>query len=157
MLKCEDHDNQTLKRDEYDNALCEHCQALGFEDLFEWGLEDVDIDMGSCEELLARNKCSFCGILSTLCKERFNFLKRWQEINPPASPYGIPLDNMDAHGSFHALFVRKPVLNNSTKPFLVLRQSYHSNYLAPLCLCGQCVAISGEITRLISVSLLISI
>jgi hypothetical protein len=119
---------------ERNSSLCKRCQIIDFEELFEWGLEDFALEIGSCDEISAREDCSFCRLLFVLCRESLDFLKRWEDINPPPiSPYGIPLDNMDAHAPFQLWVFRDPYRNSQTKPMLMLKQGrLHVKKFGPL-------------------------
>ncbi|KAH7390414.1 heterokaryon incompatibility protein-domain-containing protein, partial [Cadophora sp. MPI-SDFR-AT-0126] len=121
----------TLEGNTAEPELCELCSTLDFKDLFEWGLADVEIDFGTTDELLAREECDFCRILGTLCEDGLDHLQRG---DIPSSPS----DGKDRQRGFdlsqeiQALFVRDPAHCLTTKPCLVLKQSYRREYFGPI-------------------------
>ncbi|KAG4438463.1 hypothetical protein IFR05_006073 [Cadophora sp. M221] len=116
----------TLKGRSDGQKLCELCAGLDFTDLFEWGLADVEIDFGTTEELMGRTKCDFCSLLSTLCEDGLDHLRR-NDKKADRDGQGFNLTD-----PIQALLVRDPAHCLSTKPCLVLKQSYRREYLGPI-------------------------
>ncbi|KAH6705438.1 heterokaryon incompatibility protein-domain-containing protein [Leptodontidium sp. MPI-SDFR-AT-0119] len=116
----------TLKGNNDAQKLCELCTTLDFRDLFEWGLADVEIYFGTTDELLARMECDFCCLLGTLCEDGLDHLRR-QDKKADEDDHGFNLTE-----PIQALLIRDPGHCLSTKPCLVLTQSYHREYLGPI-------------------------
>ncbi|ORY10633.1 heterokaryon incompatibility protein-domain-containing protein [Clohesyomyces aquaticus] len=122
---------QHLNRDDQPNELlCSSCAALDFEDLFDWGMKDVEIDLGSDAELGTKADCSFCRIMGLLCDDGIDYLRRTNEVPEAASRYTMFALNPMA--PFRALFLRDAMHCNSTKPYLVLNQDIHREYFGPV-------------------------
>ncbi|KAK0105544.1 hypothetical protein ONS95_004096 [Cadophora gregata] len=119
--------NVTLKGNTDPPKLCKLCSTLDFKDLFEWGLADVEIDFGTTEVLLGRKDCDFCRIIGTLCEDGLDHLRRGDSTSESDSQHGFNLSD-----PIQVLFVRDPAHCLSTKPCLVLKQSYHREYLGPI-------------------------
>ncbi|KAH9218198.1 heterokaryon incompatibility protein-domain-containing protein [Leptodontidium sp. 2 PMI_412] len=116
----------TLKGKNDVQKLCELCTTLDFRDLFEWGLADVEIDFGTTDELMARTECDFCCLLGTLCEDGLDHLRR-NDKKADEDDHGFNLTE-----PIQALLIRDPGHCLSTKPCLVLTQSYHREYLGPI-------------------------
>ncbi|KAH7311823.1 heterokaryon incompatibility protein-domain-containing protein [Rhexocercosporidium sp. MPI-PUGE-AT-0058] len=117
----------TLKESSGVQKLCELCGTLDFKDLFEWGLADVEIDFGTTEELMVRDDCDFCFLLRTLCQDGLDHLRRQDKNADKEDDHGFNLTE-----PIQALLIRDPGHCLSTKPCLVLTQSYHREYLGPI-------------------------
>jgi hypothetical protein len=116
-----DHDGKPTDIEEPNDALCGSCEALDFEDLFDWGMKDAEINLGGDAELRRKKDCSFCRIIGLLCEDGVSYLRRTNDPPKGESRYtGFALNPMD---EFLALFVRNAPHCNSTKPHLVLNQN----------------------------------
>ena len=110
-------------------ALCDICRALDLKELFEWGTLDNELDLGLMHNLLTRTSCSFCRIVAVLCKDGFDSLKR-SSLNP--DPDAARQSGFDIQQPIEVTVVRNPILTQSTKPFVVLKQHVRREYYGPM-------------------------
>ncbi|KAF8860248.1 hypothetical protein BDZ45DRAFT_324301 [Acephala macrosclerotiorum] len=110
--------------------LCSICANLDLKELF--GLEIVDVEhgLGNTSEISSRsNDCNFCRLLNALCEDGLKCLER-REISEQLE--GLGSRDFDFSQPVNVSIVRNPILCLSTKPFVVLRQGYHRDYIGPL-------------------------
>jgi len=125
-----DYDGRPIDIKQPSDALCSSCEALDFEDLFDWGMKDAEINLGGDAELRKKKDCCFCRIMGLLCEDGVNYLRRTNDTPEEESRYSMfAVNPMD---EFLALFVRDALHCNSTKPHLVLNQNIQREYFGPV-------------------------
>ncbi|KAF7504250.1 hypothetical protein GJ744_002508 [Endocarpon pusillum] len=110
-------------------ALCDICRTLDLKELFEWGTVDNELDLGLMHDLLARTSCSFCRIVAVLCKDGFDSLKR-SSLNP--DPDAARESGFDIQQPIEVTVLRNPILTQSTKPYVILKQHVRREYYGPI-------------------------
>lgn len=111
------------------DALCDICTALDIRELFEWGIVDEELDFGLMHDLLKRTSCSFCRLIAVLCKDGFDSLKR-SSLSP--DPDAARESDFDIQRPIEVIVVRNPILTQSTKPFVILKQHVRREYYGPI-------------------------
>lgn len=113
------------------DCLCELCSTIDFKDLFRWGCLDLETDFGAIQELVFRQYCHFCRLLSILFQDGLDYLIR---NNERKNPY--PNNYLESDFTFgepiRASLVRDPLHCQPTKPFLVLKQGHKTEQLGPI-------------------------
>lgn len=112
-----------------EDALCDTCGALDMKELFEWGTVDEEIEFGLMQDILERTSCSFCRMIAILCKDGFDSLKR-SSLSP--DPDAARESRFDIQRPIEVIVVRNPILTQSTKPFVVLKQHVRREYYGPI-------------------------
>ncbi|ERF75120.1 hypothetical protein EPUS_07809 [Endocarpon pusillum Z07020] len=110
-------------------ALCDICRALDLKEMFEWGTVDIELDLGLMHDLLTKTSCSFCRIVAVLCKDGFDSLKR-SSLNP--DPDAARESGFDIQQPIEVTVVRNPILTQSTKPLVILKQHFRTEYYGPI-------------------------
>ena len=112
-----------------DGPLCGLCATLDFRAIFEWDLDDLEIDFGTTDDLISREQCPFCRVLIVLCRDGLNYLAR---SNDGELPNRSRSSRFNFQQPIKAVLTRNPILCLSTKPFLVLTQDVEREYLGPV-------------------------
>jgi hypothetical protein len=119
----------SMQPNHLEDALCDICRPLDLKELFEWGTLDKELDFGLMHDLLTRTSCSFCRIIAVLCKDGFDSLKR-SSLSP--DPDAARQSGFDMQRPIEVIVVRNPILTQSTKPFVVLKQHVQREYYGPI-------------------------
>jgi hypothetical protein len=123
-------DGKPINIKEPNDALCSSCEALDFEDLFDWGMKGAEISLGGDAELRKKKDCCFCRIMGLLCEDGVSYLRRTN--NPPEEESSHSMFALNPMDEFLVLFVRNALHCNSTKPHLVLNQNIQREYFGPV-------------------------
>lgn len=111
--------------------LCYTCTSLDFKEIFDWGLVDLDIDLGSIEAIEERHACPFCKVVVVVYADAIDFLESSRPTETKSS-YRRPDAADTREQSWQVGLIRNPINCHSTKPFLLFESNNSSQYLGPL-------------------------
>jgi hypothetical protein len=128
-LLCRKGNDLVVVQDDPEMDLCEQCRTIDFEELFEWGVAQLSIPFGGYDDLKKRD-CKFCRLLAVVCNDGISYLKRKHSM-PSTEVRGLDTTRFDPDESFDIEFSRNPLLNNNTKPFVVVKARI-AEFLGPI-------------------------